>query len=761
MPFERHTESRSSDQASLICQGDYWTISYQNRVTQLRDSKGLRQLAHLLQNPDREIHVFDLTALTDPWESSFSAQIDARDKAQLSVRRAPDADGEAVLDPTARAACKERIAELREELDDAREIARATGSGLRNTDRVAELTDEIDSITRELYSSLGLKGRSRRLGSSAAEQARVNVARNISRALSQIEASNENLGRLLRSTIKTGTFCSYEPDPRFPVRWAFEPDFSPTASELVPASAGVASNVEPETALDDRESPVTTPRQSSRKWRAVVVTAAVGAIALAAIALGVARWRSMAGRSVASRRIRSIAVLPLENLSGDPAQEYFADGMTDELITDLAKITSLRVISRTSVMLYKGEHHQPLSEIAKALKVNAVVEGSAMRIGNRVRITAQLIDAADDKHLWAETYERDSRDVLALQDDVASAIAREVDAHLTPDERARLTSARPVNPEAYEAYLLGRYYFAKDTRDGRAKARQSFQRAIDIDPNFALGYASLSDCVWESTDKDLPCTEALPKAKELAEKALQLDDSLAEAHAALGGVTLVRDYDWASAEKELKRAIALNPGSARAHEDYGWLLSLQQRPSYEIAAQYTQAFTLDPLNPLYIVYSCNKLNSQGRPQEAIAAARTALEIEPNYWNAHSCIGAAYRLMGKDAESIAEYEKAASLEPVPLAISQLGYQYAISGRFEQARKVLAELIQLSRKSYVAPSLLATVYVGLGDKEQALRLLEKAYEERSCFLLSIKVDPIWTLLRSEPRFIALLKKTGLEK
>jgi len=302
-----------------------------------------------------------------------------------------------------------------------------------------------------------------------------------------------------------------------------------------------------------------------RRDRRLFVLGAAGAALVAAAIVGVHLHLE---RTPVSPAPKSIAVLPLENLSGDQAQEYFADGMTDELITKMAAISALRVISRTSVMRYKGEHHQPLSEIAKTLKVDAVVEGSAMRIGNRVRITAQLIDAASDKHLWAETYERDSRDVLALQDDVASSIAREVGVHLTPDERSLLTSARPVNPEAYEAYLVGRYNFGKDTRDGREKARQYFQRAIDIDPSFALGYASLSNCYWESSEQDLPCTAALPKAKELAEKALQLDDSLAEAHAVLGGVILQHDYDWAAAERELKRAIALNPGYARAHEDY-------------------------------------------------------------------------------------------------------------------------------------------------------------------------------------------------
>jgi TolB-like protein/Flp pilus assembly protein TadD len=747
MAEERRDEHRPPGTGRFFCQGDYWTVSYGDRLVRLRDSKGLRQLAHLLHNPGREFHVLDLAALTDPPERNPTPGIDPRELAELSIQSSIQADGDEPLDAQARDEYRQHRIELTEELEEARKF--------HDNGRIARIEEEIDKVERELKAAFGFNGRSRK-AASAAERARVSTAKTIGRALDQIEASNKRLGRILRSTIKTGLFCAYNPDPRFPITWNHEPE-EPSA---ILASVGEG---EP---TDESATPSIGPEKLGNDgalWRALV-TAASAAIVLAAIALGVARWRSTpptdAGRSIASRRIRSISVLPLENLSGDPAQEYFADGMTDELITNLAKITSLRVTSRTSVMRYKGEHHQPLSEIAKALKVDAVVEGSAIRIGNRVRITAQLIDAADDKHLWADTYERDSRDVLALQDDVASAIAREVDAHLTPDERARLTSAHPVNPEAYEAYLLGRYYFARDTRDGRAKARQSFQRAIDIDPSFALGYASLSDCYWESSEHDLPCTEALPKAKELAEKAVQLDDSLAEAHAALGGVTLVHDYDWAGAEKELKRAIELNPGNARAHEDYGMLLFFAHRFS-ESAAQYSQAFTLDPRNPLYIVIYCQGFNMQRRPQEAIAAARTALEIEPNYWNAHSCIGAAYRLMGKDTESIAEYEKAASLEPVPLVIGQLGYQYAISGRREQAQKVLARLIELSRKSYVAPYRLATLYFALGDKEQALRLLEKGYEERSCDLLWINTDPMWAPLRSEPRFIALLKKTGLEK
>ena len=293
--------------------------------------------------------------------------------------------------------------------------------------------------------------------------------------------------------------------------------------------------------------------------------------------------------------MRSIAVLPLENLSGDPAQEYFADGMTDELITDLAKISGLRVISRTSVMKFKGEHRERLPEIAKALNVNTIVEGSVLRIGDKVRITAQLIDAPSDKHLWAESYERDTRDVLTLQDEVATTIARQIDVELTPNEQARLANPRPVNPEVLEAYLKGRYFLNELNEERINKAIEQFEQAIKLDPNFAPAYTGLADAYSLGEGFFFP-PSVFPKAKAALEKALQLDETSAEAYTSLGLFKYEVDYDWAGAEIDLRRAIALNPSYAEAHHQLGWVLALTARQD-DALVEFNRATELDPLSP--------------------------------------------------------------------------------------------------------------------------------------------------------------------
>jgi TolB-like protein/class 3 adenylate cyclase len=300
-------------------------------------------------------------------------------------------------------------------------------------------------------------------------------------------------------------------------------------------------------------------------------------------------------------QIRSIAVLPMENLSGDPNQEYFADGMTEELITDLAKISALRVISRTSVMQFKGERKKPLPEIAKALNVDAVVEGSVLRVGDKVRITTQLIDALADKHLWAESYERDSRDVLALQGELASAIAKQINIEVAPQERQRLKQARAVNPEAHEAYLKGRYFFSSPTVERTNKAIEQFQRAIKLDPDFALPYTGLADTYSWADDLYLNPMDVMPKAKAAAQMALHLDNSLAEAHASLGYVNYLYDYDLAASESEYKRSIELTPNYAFAHSYYGFLLSTEGRFD-EAIAEGKLASDLDPLSSSIAVF---------------------------------------------------------------------------------------------------------------------------------------------------------------
>ena len=344
------------------------------------------------------------------------------------------------------------------------------------------------------------------------------------------------------------------------------------------------------------------PEEPRGHRRRNALIAGAGAVILAGLALVFVRLRSPAPaspqtQSAAKRTIRSIAVLPLDNYSGDPNQEYFSDGMTDELTTDLATISALRVISRGSVMQYKGAHRPPTPEIAKALNVDAVVEGSVVRVGDKVRITAQLIDAPADRHLWAKSYERDSRDVLALQDELASAIAKEINVELTPDEQARLANSRPVDPQAHDAYLKGRYYLSSPTEERVRKAMEQFEEAIRVDPNFALAYSGMADAYVLGDDWYFPATEVMPKAKAAAEKALQLDDMLAEAHLSLGAAKAQYDFDWPGAETEIRRAIALNPSYAFGHDQYGFYLALHGRLD-EAVAESRLAIELDPLSPL-------------------------------------------------------------------------------------------------------------------------------------------------------------------
>ena len=487
---------------------------------------------------------------------------------------------------------------------------------------------------------------------------------------------------------------------------------------------------------------------------AILVVAVVAAISTSRWLGPWSGWRSSAGSPV----MRSIAVLPLENLSGDPAQEYFADGMTDELITDLAKISGLRVISRTSVMKFKGQHREQLPEIAKALNVNTIVEGSVLRVGDKVRITAQLIDAPTDKHLWAESYERDTRDVLTLQDEVASTIAKQIDVELTPNEQVRFAKARPVNPQAYEAYLKGRYFMKTFRVD---LALEQYELAIKTDPDFALAYTGLADAYMYGEDMFFPGTEVMPKAQAAAEKALQLDDSLAEAHTSLGAINYWYDFDWTGGERELRRAIALNPSYAEAHDQYGYLLMLEGRFD-ESVAEFRRACDLDPLSAEYTNDVALVLFFQAKYEAAREQARKALELAPGFDFAQSTLGGIDIQAGNVNQGITELEKAVQMSSSPqVFLPNLGYAYAKNGERGKASAIIAELNQMSSRQYVSPLCAAVVYIGLGDKQRALGGLEKAYAARSQLLAYLKIDMRWDPVRSDPRFIALLKKVGLDK
>ena len=406
------------------------------------------------------------------------------------------------------------------------------------------------------------------------------------------------------------------------------------------------------------------------------------------------------GRRGRSGRIKAVAVLPLENMSRDPEQDYFADGMTEALITDLAQIGALRVISRTSAMQYKGTR-KPLPEIARELNVDAVVEGSVLRFGNRVRITAQLIHAASDQHLWAKSYERDLGDILALQSEVARAIAKEVKIKLTPHQQARLTCARPVNPEAYEAYLKGRYYWNKFTEEGFKRSLEYFKQAIEKDPVYASAYAGLAESYATLGFFSTVPKEAFPKAKEAALKALEIDDTLAQAHTSLGLSRLFYDWDRLTAEREFQRALELNPGYALTHHEYALYLMAMARLD-EALVEEKRALELDPLSLRintalgWVFYFARQF------QQAIEQYRKTLELDPNFVMAYWQLGLAYEQKAMYKEALEEFQKGVvSSGGGPIYLALLGHGYGVAGKRGKALKILNELKQRAEGKYVAP------------------------------------------------------------
>jgi serine/threonine-protein kinase len=501
-----------------------------------------------------------------------------------------------------------------------------------------------------------------------------------------------------------------------------------------------------------------------RRWAGLGIAAlALSAIALL-VGLNVAGLRDRMGAIVGARhgvplpRIESLAVLPLENLSHDPEQEYFADGMTEALIAELGQIASLRVISRTSVMRFKGARPQGgLQEIARQLDVDAVIEGSVLRAGDRVRITAQLIGVVPERHLWARNYERDLRDVLALQAEVAQAIASEIKIKLTPQEQARLARARPVSPEAHEAYLKGRYYWNLRTEQGLKKSLDYFQQAIEKDPGYALAYVGLADSYDVLTTWGLMAPrEAYPRVKAAALKALGMDENLAEAHASLGDAREEYDWDWVGAEKEYNRAIELNPGYARAHQGYAEHLSEMGRHN-EAIAEIKRAQELDPLSLIINAIVGDIFFHARRYDEAIAQCQRTLELNAGFHPAHLYLGWAYEQKKLYDEAISEYRKAIALEPgSPTVATDLAGGYAAAGRRTEALKIISNLQELSKQRYVPSYGIAQVYTALGDFGQAFAWLEKAYEEHPYELLYLKVDPRNDPLRSDPRFQDLLRR-----
>jgi len=501
-----------------------------------------------------------------------------------------------------------------------------------------------------------------------------------------------------------------------------------------------------------------------RVWLKAVLPAGYGVagflvLGAVLVALNVGGWRARLLGRTASPRIESLAVLPLENLSHDPEQEYFADGMTEALITNLSKIHALKVISRTSVMQYKGAR-KPLPEIARELNVDAVLEGTVQRAGDRVRVTAQLVRAATDTHLWAESYERDLRDVLALQDEVARAIVSEINVKLSSQEQTRLASARPVNPHAYELYLKGRFYWSKRTDEGLKNSVGYFNQALEEDPTYALAWAGLADTYLNMGGEYrlLPPPEARPRAKAAVLKALDLDPDLGEAHASLG-LWHYHQWEWTAADKEFKRALELVPNYATAHLWYALFLNSQGRDD-EALLHIRRAQTLDPLAPNVHGSEALILHHARRYDEAIEKAAKVAKLYPDFpWN-YVWLGLAYVEKGRFQEGLANLEHAADLSHRhPAALSRLGYAYGRAGRRADALRIAGELEKVSKGRYVSPFDRALVYAGLGEREQVLAWLEKAYEVRDASISINKRSPWFDSLRSDPRFQDLLRRMGL--
>jgi eukaryotic-like serine/threonine-protein kinase len=512
--------------------------------------------------------------------------------------------------------------------------------------------------------------------------------------------------------------------------------------------------------VDQTSAPEAAPiRNLGRGWRLLAFGAlAVIVVAVALVGLNLGGVRDRLFEKPAAARIHSIAVLPLENLSGNTEEDYFADGTTDALITELSKVSALRVISRQSVMRYKGSK-KPLQEIARELNVDALVEGSVLHSGDRVRVVANLIDASNDQHLWAETFDRKVSDILALQSDFAWSITREVQAKLSSQERARLANTHPINPEAYQLYLKGRYYWYKLNPEGMQKAIEYFQQALEKDPAYAPAYAGLA-FTYESLAffTVLPPREMMPKAKAAAVKALEIDDNLAEAHASLGWAAFTYDLDWPAAGKHLERALVLNPASPLAHSYYSLYLGALGR-SEEGLAEAKRALDLDPVSPAILNYVVVQLYMARRFDEAIDQCRKTLELDPSFTPAHGTLGHVYAAKGMYREALAEYEKSALTGVSPASTAFVGYAHARLGQRNQAFRVLDQLRAASKQRYVPALSFAIVYVGLGEKEQAFLWLEKAYEERTNSLAYLKVTATWDPLRSDPRFADLVRRIGL--
>jgi TolB-like protein/Flp pilus assembly protein TadD len=494
------------------------------------------------------------------------------------------------------------------------------------------------------------------------------------------------------------------------------------------------------------------PAQKLRRAPRILVGAALS-LALVAV-IGYAGFKKWYSDSHERPEIRSIAILPLKNLSGDPGQEYFADGMTEELINDLGQVSTLRVISLTSAMSYKGTK-KTLPAIARELSVGGVVEGSIQREGNQVRISAQLIDARTDRPIWAHTYVRDMTSVLALQGEVAQAIADEISINVTPQEQARLARRRPIDPEAQDMYLHG---MLRVDADDCKSAVDYFNQAVAKNPNYAQAHAALANCYGRMGESGrMAYKEAFSKQKTEATRAIELDESLPEGHAELANTAMTLDWDWAAAATEFHRALELNPNSAPTHQKYAFYL-VRTGQLREALAEVERGVDLDPVSGRSFHFEGFIYYFSRQYDQALSLIRTvrALDINPPDWT--FLLGDVYAEKGMYAESIDEFLKSGN---GPDSLGHLGNTYARAGHVDSARKTISQLEEQVRKDGVGRYEIALVYTGLGEKQEAFKWLEEAYNTHDVGLVYLKIDPCLDPLRSDPRFDDLLRRVGLTK
>ncbi|MFN2511907.1 MAG: tetratricopeptide repeat protein [Pyrinomonadaceae bacterium] len=456
------------------------------------------------------------------------------------------------------------------------------------------------------------------------------------------------------------------------------------------------------------------------------------------------------------RSIDSLAVLPLLNSSGDPNLQYLSDGLTESIINSLSQLPQLRVMARSTVFRYKSQEVNA-AKIGRDLSVRGVLTGRVLQLGERLIISTELVDTADGSQLWGEQYNCKPSDLLALQEEISSEISEKLRIRLTGEEKERLTKRHTKDTEAYQLYLKGCYFLNKYTKEDGEKGLDYFRRAIAIDPDYSLAYVGLADYYYRVSTTYLPPREALPKARAAAMKALELDDTLAEAHTSLAYTMMLYDWDWAGAEAEFKRAIVLKPGYAAAHRWYGIYLLFVGRFD-ESLAEIERAHELDPLSLQVNVSLAAPFYFSRQYEQAIEQFLRTLEMDQSFWPAHYLLGWVYEERGEFSKAIEEFQRAKKLDDTPMILAGLGYAYAGAGNLSAAQKVLDELKGLAKKRYVSPYFIAIVHAGRGEKDEALEWLEKASDDRSEMLAWLKVAPELDRLRPDPRFASLMRRVG---